>query len=115
MADGQFEMVVVQNDRYPDVIVTVLDENDQVVNLTGATSVLFSMRHSRTGAVVLDGRPGSVLDGPNGKLVYAWAAGETNIAPGTYEGQFRVSPLVGDVFRFPTIQPLAIHVRARIG
>jgi hypothetical protein len=111
----QFLMTVVRGDRFPDVITQVLDENDQIVNMTGASSITFSMGTSRNPALVLTNRPGSVLDGPLGKIQYQWSGTETDLEPGTYLARFRVVPLVGDPFDFPTITPLAIVIRARIG
>jgi len=105
---------VKQGDLYPDVETTVQDEANANVDLTGAT-VKFSMRSSRNPSVAaLSLVTATIVDAPTGKISYQWAAGNTD-TPGTYEGEFRVTPAAGDPFRVPTEGYIAINIEPKAG
>jgi hypothetical protein len=108
-------VVVKQGDLFPDVETTVRDENGAVVDLTAAT-VTFSMRRAREpGSVKINGAAGVLVDGPNGKIAYRWAGSNTD-TPGTYEGEFRVTPTGGaDPFHVPTDGYIEIVIEEKIG
>jgi hypothetical protein len=107
-------MIVKQGDLFPTVLTTVRDENGAVVNLTGATNIKFSMRKSRDpSSIKVDQAAGTLVDGPNGKIGYTWVGSDTD-TPGTYEGEFRVTPSSGSPFRVPTDGYIAVIVEAKV-
>ena len=96
------ETVVKQGDLFPDVVTVVKDENGAVVDLTGVTSVRFFMRSSRDPTLIkVNNAAGILVSGPLGKISYVWSGTDTD-TPGTYEAEFRVTPVTGDSFRVPT-------------
>lgn len=108
------EVIVKQSDLFPDVITVVKDENGVVVDLTGA-SVKFSMRKARDPtSIKIDAVNGVLVSGTLGKISYVWAAGNTD-TPGTYEGEFRVTPAAGDAFRVPTTGYIEVRVEQKVG
>lgn len=110
-----YELTVKRGDIAPDVELTITDENGVAVDLTGA-AVTFSMVSSRNPAVaVLDDRPGVLVTPLEGKIAYRWTAGETDIEPGTYEGEFTIDPQVGDNMTAPTLGKILIYIERRVG
>lgn len=109
-------VIIKQGDLFPDIEAIVKDENGTIVDVTGAT-VTCSMRHSRDPALlVLDGDAAEVVSpGTNGKIRHVWASGETELDPGTYEAEFKVTPTVGDPFRVPTSGYIPVIVEERVG
>ena len=95
---------VKQGDLFPDVEHTILDENDDPVAVTGAT-ITFSLWRARGKELILDAEAAEIVDGPNGQVSYRWKSGETEIEPGTYECEFRVTPAGGggDPYRATTV------------
>lgn len=82
---------LVQGDTYPQIRVTLTDENTgAVIDLTGATVTL----HFRAvGAdTVLFSRQGTVLqnEAALGKAIFIWQAGDLNVEAGEYEGEVEV-------------------------
>jgi len=107
-------MIVKRGDLFPDVEAIVKDENGNVVNTTGAT-ILFTMRAARnTSYRPVQAAAGVVVNGPLGKIGYNWISGDTEIAAGTYEGEFKVSGLVGGPYRVPTDGYVTIVVEERL-
>lgn len=110
-----YSVTLKRGDIEPDVEITVTDENGAAVDLTGAT-ITFSMANSRLpGVAVLDDRPGELVDAPNGKIAYRWTAGETDIEPGTYEGEFTIDPTAGDTLQAPTVGKILVYIERRTG
>lgn len=110
-------LIVKQGDRFPDVEEVVKDETGAIVDLTAAT-VKFSMRPARRGtdpnAVSLSLVAATLVNGPLGKISYQWGANETN-TPGTYEGEFFVTPSGGgDAFHVPTDGYIEIVIEPKV-
>lgn len=101
-----------QGDLFPDITTEVKDEAGAVVDLTGA-SCKFSMRASRGGALVINQVAGQLVNGPTGKLGYAWISGDTD-TPGTYEAEFLVNPASGDDFRVPTEGVITVIIEEQV-
>ena len=68
-----------ENDLQP-VAETVIRRGSNIVDLTaeGATAILFRMRH-RYESVIKVEAAGTIFDGPNGILRYAWVAADTTL------------------------------------
>lgn len=109
------ETFVKQGDLFPDVITVVKDENGVVVDLTGATLVKFSMRLARDPSIIkVNNGTGDLMSGPQGKIRYQWQGTDTD-TPGTYEGEFRVTPQAGDPFRVPSDGYETIIIGTKVG
>lgn len=110
-----YEITIKRGDQAPDVEIIVKDENNAVVDVTGAT-ITFSMWNCRTpGTVVLDDKAGVVVNGPLGEIAYRWAAGDTDQTPGTYEAEFTLDPAVGDNMQIPTVGKILVRIEERVG
>lgn len=103
-----------QGDLFPDVIHVITDENGAPIDLTGAV-VTFSMRSTRDPSnVVVNDQTGSVVSGPAGKIKYEWQSGDT-AEPGTYDGEFYITPDGGESFRAPTDGYVTVYVEEKVG
>lgn len=86
-------------DTAPAVRATLLDADNEPVNLTGAT-VRFIMATKATPRVVAVDDAAELGDGP-GKVVYQWVEGDTDTA-GAYDVEFEVTFTDSTVQTFPT-------------
>jgi hypothetical protein len=114
LAHEDGHLTVKQGDNFPDPEVTVRDEHDAVVPLDPNDAVSFSLRHSRTRAVVLAGAAAQVVNGVAGLIAYRWQPGDTDVV-GTYEGEFHIDPVIGDAFTVPTEGRIVVVVQQKIG
>ncbi len=62
----------------PPLKVGIRNENNSVVDITGAKGVKFYLRSVTGGATIINGKAGSVTDSVNGFLQYSWTAGDTS-------------------------------------
>lgn len=107
-------VVIKQGDLFPDFETVVRDEDGVAVDITDAVA-LFSMRKARDpSSVKIDGALAEVTSGAGGQVVYRWQSGDTD-EPGTYEGEFHVTPFAGDRFRVPTTGYIEIVVEESVG
>lgn len=105
--------IIKQGDLFPPIDDIVKDENDVVVDVTGAT-IQFSMREAREpSSVKISLANGSVVNGAQGKIRYQPAGTDTD-TPGTYEAEFRVTPLIGNPMRVPTTGYITVVVEAKV-
>lgn len=111
-----YEITVKQGDIEPDIEITVKDDDGNVIDVTGYT-VKWSMQNARLpGTPVLNDKDGEVVDGTAGLIAYRWSAADTQQAPGTYEGEFLVTPNDGnDPMHVPTNGKIIVHIEDRIG
>lgn len=79
-----------QNDRLPELTITLYDEDGAVVDLSSAT-ITFSMVNKIDGNVKLNKQSCSlVTDGSDGKFKYSWASGDLDTA-GIFLGEFEIT------------------------
>jgi hypothetical protein len=102
-----------QGDLFPPIDEIVKDENNVVVDVTGAT-IKFSMRKARDPtSIKIALIAGSVINGPLGKIRYQPAGSDTD-TPGTYEGEFQVTPAAGNAMRVPTDGYITVVVEEKV-
>jgi hypothetical protein len=93
-----------------------IDGVTSAINLTGASSVKFLMKHS-TGSPVISGLC-TVLDATQGQVRYTWVSGDTNTI-GTYDAEFEITWAAGDIETVPnglgTQTYFSIEVKADLG
>jgi hypothetical protein len=82
---------LVQGDTYPQIRVTLTDENTgAAIDLTGATAML----HFRAvgGTAPLVSRQGVInpSEAVQGKAIFVWQEGDLNVPAGEYEGEVEV-------------------------
>lgn len=88
-------------DTAPVVRATLLDENGDPVNLTGAT-VKFVMASTTTPRTVHIDEVAVLADAANGAVEYPWAVGDTALPAGEYVAEFEVVFADSRVQTFPT-------------
>lgn len=80
---------LVSGDTRPQVQTTITDENTGLpVDITGATCHLKFRAVGDT--TLLANLIGTVTDGPNGVVVFAWGATTLDVPAGDYEGEIEV-------------------------
>jgi len=92
------KIYITEDDSTPEVTATFTDENDNPVDLSGA-SVNFRMVEPRGGGNVLD-KACTITDAANGKVKYDWDAEDTS-EYGRYRAEFVVNYNDGEVETFP--------------
>ena len=106
--------IIKQSDLFPPIDEIVKDENNVVVDVTGAT-IAFSMRKARDPtSIKINLAVGSVTNGPLGKIRYQMAGTDTD-TPGTYQAEFRVTPAAGNPMRVPTDGYITVVVEEKVG
>lgn len=87
-------------DRLPVLEVRLTDQAGTAVDLSGATSVVFSLRDRRTQAVKISRAAATIVDAATGRVRYSWTAADVD-TPGSYVGEFEVTFASGTQ-TFPT-------------
>ncbi len=101
-----------QNDTLPNLDVTLVDDDDAAINVSGAT-IRFLMRAPGSTTTKVDAA-GSIVSAADGQVRYSWAAGDLDTV-GSYDAEFQVTFGSGGVRTFPTDGYLRIVVRDDLG
>lgn len=88
-----------QNDNRPSLSVSLRDDKDRSVDVTGAT-VLFHMRNAADDSVTINGGAVDIVDAARGNVRYSWVVANTATA-GAFEGEFQVTFADGTIQTFP--------------
>ncbi len=96
-----------QYNTIPLLEATLLDSNNQPVDLADAT-VVFTMRSRDNDTLVVDG-DALVIDALEGKVAYPWVSTDTAV-PGAYHGEFVVTYSGGGIESFPNSNYIDINV-----
>lgn len=102
------DVVVKTGDIGSDLIVTVLNVDGTVADLTSATAARFLMRAEDSAVPVVNAVAAVVSPGTLGQLTYTWQTGDT-ATPDIYLGEFRVTMPGGSV-TYPADGYLTIEV-----
>lgn len=103
---------VKKDDRRPHAAATLKDALGVAVNVSGMT-VKFIMTPVG-GTVPKVNAAAAIVDGPNGKVEYAWLVGDTDTA-GNYKGEFEVTDAAGKKMTFPNDGYIDVSVVADLG
>jgi hypothetical protein len=97
------DFFIKRGDRSPAITAILKDKNGAAIDLTGK-AVRFHMRSFMTGALIVDSLAAVNADqvANRGKVSYAWAAGDTNVA-GYNFAEWEVQLAPGVTQTFPTI------------
>lgn len=106
------DFTIKSDDQLPEIQAVLKDDNDSIVNLSGAT-VRFIMTSKTDGSVKVD-KPATVVTAAAGLVKYSWAATDTD-TPGKYNGEFEVEFGDGRLETFPNDKNLLIVVFADLG
>lgn len=112
MANADF--YIKEGDRDPALIVTCVDENRDVIDLSAATQVQFNMINPGTTTPEIS-LAAAVFEGPQsgGKVKYLWTTGDTD-TPGKYNGEFVITWSGGNKTRFPNYKYILIEIMKKI-
>lgn len=103
-----------EGDRAPSLVVTCVDQDENVVPLTAAIAAKFFMIDPGNGTPKIDGGSASILAPvADGKLEYLWGATDT-VDPGDYDAEFEVEWSDGTKTTFPNFRYLRIKIRRSI-
>ena len=84
----------------PDLQVKLLDDDGDAIDITGYSSIKFSMRTKRTGIVVIDDVAAVEVSTNPGIIKYEWKVADI-VTAGEYEGEFEVVLSLGQIVCFP--------------
>lgn len=107
---SKYDFYIKEGDRDPDLIVTAIDQDGEVVPLDAAVAVKFFMYDPGSADPKIDGVAANILAPPaDGKMEYEWAANDTD-TPGGYDGEFEVEWSDGNKTTFPNFRMLRIKI-----
>ena len=110
MAIPKWSMKV--GDTRPILYATLLAGGD-VVDLTTASNVKFTMTNA-AGSVVIDLATCTIVSPPtNGIVSYAWQTADTNTA-GLFQGEFKVTWADASIERFPNQTNFQVQILANL-
>jgi len=96
-----------RNDTSPAIQAVLKDGSDNVVNLTG-TTVNFHMRKIGATTAKVDGSA-IISDATGGTVYYNWSTGDTDTL-GSYEAEFEVTYIGGEIETFPNNRYIEIEI-----
>ena len=108
------DFYIKQGDREPPLIVTCVDENRDVIDLSAATLVRFNLINPGIDTPKLS-LATAAFEGPQsgGKVRYNWGAADTDTF-GKYNGEFVITWSGGNITRFPNYKYILIEIMKKI-
>lgn len=100
-----------QGDTAPQLAATVQDEDGNAIDISGAKAVKFHMADPNYQTKV--DASGTIVDGKNGKIAYAWSDGDTD-ERGWFYGEFQVTHKDDSVQTFPNRDYIRIRVEREL-
>lgn len=106
------DFYIKEGDSSPPLIVTCLDEDENIIDLTAGIAFKFFMIDPGAATPKVDGRAAVVEGAPtNGQLRYNWQAdGSDTDDPGDYDAEFEVEWSDGTRTTFPNFRFLRIKI-----
>lgn len=111
---AKVDFYIKEGDRAPALLVTCIDEDGVIIDLTAAISAAFYMINPGDDTPKVNGTA-AVIVAPQsgGQLRYNWAANDTD-TPGDYDGEFEVLWSDGNKTTFPNFRFLRIKIARSI-
>lgn len=103
------DFYIKEGDREPWLTATLVDENEEPVDLTSAVAVKFFMIKPPGTTPKVNGLAASVVDATEGRVKYEWGATDTD-TPGDYDGEFEVEWSSGTKTTFPNFRFIQIRI-----
>lgn len=100
-----------QDNLLPEIRATLLDGDDNPINLAGST-VRFHMKSDNDGALVVDALA-TILVAVDGRVEYAWAAGDTDEA-GWMAIEWEITDVDANVTTVPSFGYDKVLITAKI-
>lgn len=102
-----------QDDTAPVYDYTTVDDNQQLVPITGASLVefVYRLRIAATSTAIV--RVATIVDAANGQVRYTWVAPDTTV-PGDYFAEWRVTFSTGVIRTFPLRGYLPFVIEAKL-
>jgi len=101
---------VKQNDTKPDIKAIILDDDDEIIDLTNATAKFFMCDIS--GIVKVDGTA-DVTDATAGEVKYTWVTGDLDTV-GTYTAEFQITFADASILTAPSKGYMTIVVSTEL-
>ncbi len=92
------ELIIKRGDTLPIIEATLYDQEGEVLDLSGATVMLYVV--STDELTTLVSAACTIVDAPNGVVRYVWQAGDTDIL-GKYDFEFEVTFSGGGIATVP--------------
>lgn len=105
------DFVIKQDNTLPEIQATLLDANDDPINLTAST-VRFHMKSDNDGDTVVD-ELATILAPLDGRVEYAWAAGDTSEA-GWMSIEWEITDVGLDVTTVPSFGYDKVYITGKI-
>lgn len=108
------DFYIKEGDRAPFLEAIAIDEDGEIVDLTAAVGVTFSMNNPGDDAPKIESSAASIVaPATQGLMRYQWGASDTE-DPGNYDGEFEVEWSDGTKTTFPNFRFLRIKITRSI-
>ncbi len=107
------DFTIKRNDLLPVLEAILKDANNEPVDLTDATGVVFHMREEEGEALKIDGVAGTFgANRATGKVIYAWVSNGTKDTDtsGLFLGEFEVTWTGGKIQTFPSKGYITVEI-----
>lgn len=108
------DFYIKEGDRDPALVANLVDENEEIIDLTAAVAVKFFMIKPPGTTPKVNGSAAVVVGDPeDGTVRYAWASGDTD-TPGDYNAEFEVEWSDGTKTTFPNFRFINVRIMKSI-
>ena len=104
---------ITQGDLEPLLTAVLVDENEEPVPLTAATSVKFIMREPNSGTAKINAAASIVGPAVDGRVRYTWTGTDTDTAE-DYDAEFEVTWSSGGKTTFPNFGYFRVKVKKQL-
>lgn len=106
-----FDFMIKAGATAPPNKITIKNENNSAVNLTGQKGAKFYMRSVGGSALMISGSPCTVTDSVNGQLQYSFSTGDTSTFDKTQcFGEFHITLTDNTILKVPTEGYQSIYI-----
>lgn len=106
---NKVDFFIKQGDTKPSLVATLVDEDEQALDLSAAIAVKFYMILSAESTPKVNGSAATIVLAEGGIVHYDWSINDTN-TPGDYDAEFEVEWSDGTKTTFPNFRFLKIRI-----